>query len=212
MKDLLKKLKRRTNLVFGTVYCPHDGRYGNLCPVSGAVSSDRRCQSAVFRGTAQPPVLSSARTARGAISLSRVIYGARISLSVGTAQPTHEQYHWYRSWASPPDISASGGTIWSMGLTNIMLSIPAVIFALAIMALLGPGLINVFIALWDSTNWSYTCRITRSASSFHAGFELCQGRPGAGVWQDSHHVYPDSAQYRGADPGDLPPWGLPARF
>ena len=48
-----------------------------------------------------------------------------------------------------------------MGITNIMLSIPSLVFALAIMALLGPGLINVFLAL-GLTNWAYTCRITRS--------------------------------------------------
>jgi peptide/nickel transport system permease protein len=48
-----------------------------------------------------------------------------------------------------------------MGLTNIMLSVPALIFALAIMALLGPGLLNIYIAI-GLTNWSYTCRITRS--------------------------------------------------
>ena len=52
-----------------------------------------------------------------------------------------------------------------MGLTNIMLSIPSIIFALAIMALLGPGLMNVFIAL-GFTNWSYTCRITRSQTLY----------------------------------------------
>ena len=39
--------------------------------------------------------------------------------------------------------------------------IPSLIFALAVMALLGPGLLNVFVAL-GFTNWSYTCRITRS--------------------------------------------------
>jgi peptide/nickel transport system permease protein len=48
-----------------------------------------------------------------------------------------------------------------MGLTNIMLSIPALVFALAIMAVLGPGLFNVFLAL-GFTNWSYSCRVTRS--------------------------------------------------
>jgi peptide/nickel transport system permease protein len=48
-----------------------------------------------------------------------------------------------------------------MGLTNIMLAIPSIIFALAVMALLGPGLVNVFVAL-GLTNWSYSCRITRS--------------------------------------------------
>jgi peptide/nickel transport system permease protein len=48
-----------------------------------------------------------------------------------------------------------------MGLTNVMLSIPALVLALAIMAVLGPGLFNVFLAL-GFTNWSYSCRVTRS--------------------------------------------------
>ncbi len=52
-----------------------------------------------------------------------------------------------------------------MGLTNIMLSIPSLVFALAIMAVLGPGLINIFLAL-GLTNWAYSCRITRSQVLF----------------------------------------------
>jgi peptide/nickel transport system permease protein len=45
--------------------------------------------------------------------------------------------------------------------TNFMLAIPSLIFALAIMAVLGPGLVSLLIAL-GLTNWSYTCRIARS--------------------------------------------------
>lgn len=92
--------------------------------------------------------------------LSRVIYGSRISLSVGLVSQLINTIigvilgvtagyfgHWWDDLV--------------MGLTNIMLSIPSMIFALAIMALLGPGLVNVYIAL-GLTNWSFTCRITRS--------------------------------------------------
>ena len=39
------------------------------------------------------------------------------------------------------------------GLTNLMLAIPSLIFALAIMAILGPGLVSLLIAL-GLTNWS----------------------------------------------------------
>jgi len=95
---------------------------------------------------------------------SRVVYGARISLSVGLISQLMNSI-----------IGVTLGLIagyfgkWIddliMGLTNIMLSIPSIIFALAIMALLGPGLINVFIAL-GFTNWSYTCRITRSQALY----------------------------------------------
>lgn len=46
-------------------------------------------------------------------------------------------------------------------VTNLMLAIPSLIFALAIMAILGPGLSSLLIAL-GLTNWSYSCRIARA--------------------------------------------------
>jgi peptide/nickel transport system permease protein len=48
-------------------------------------------------------------------------------------------------------------------LTNLMLAIPSLIFALAIMAVLGPGLASLLIAL-GLTNWSFTCRIARASA------------------------------------------------
>lgn len=92
--------------------------------------------------------------------LSRVIYGARISLAVGLVSQTLNTIIGVLFGLS----AGFFGGWWDdfvMGLTNIMLSIPALVFALAIMALLGPGLINVFIAM-GFTNWSFSCRITRS--------------------------------------------------
>jgi peptide/nickel transport system permease protein len=44
-----------------------------------------------------------------------------------------------------------------------MLAIPSLIFALAIMAVLGPGLTSLLIAL-GLTNWSFTCRIARASA------------------------------------------------
>jgi peptide/nickel transport system permease protein len=92
--------------------------------------------------------------------LSRVIYGARISLAVGLICQTLNS-----TIGIILGLTAGFfGKWWDdlvMGLTNIMLSIPPLIFALAIMALLGPGLVNVFLAL-GLTNWSFSCRITRS--------------------------------------------------
>lgn len=92
--------------------------------------------------------------------LSRVIYGARISLSVGLIS------QFFNTIIGVVLGLSAGffGKWWDdlvMGITNIMLSIPSLIFALAVMALMGPGLFNVFLAL-GLTNWSYTCRITRS--------------------------------------------------
>ena len=91
---------------------------------------------------------------------SRVVYGARISLSVGLVTQVLNTC----IGVSLGLIAGYRGGIADdliMGLTNIMLSIPVVVFALAIMASLGPGLVNLYIAL-GLTNWAYSCRLTRA--------------------------------------------------
>jgi peptide/nickel transport system permease protein len=96
--------------------------------------------------------------------LSRVIYGSRISLSVGLVSQGLNSLIGILLGLTAGFI----GKRWDdlvMGLTNIMLSIPSLVFALAIMAVLGPGLINIFLAL-GLTNWAYSCRITRSQVLF----------------------------------------------
>lgn len=100
---------------------------------------------------------------------SRVIYGARISLAVGLISQAINTLIGVILGLS----AGFFGRWWDdlvMGLTNIMLSIPSLIFALAIMAVLGPGLLNVFIAL-GFTNWSYSCRITRSQALSARGLD-----------------------------------------
>jgi peptide/nickel transport system permease protein len=92
--------------------------------------------------------------------LSRVIYGARISLSIGLVTQVLNSIIGVLLGLT----AGFFGKWWDdlvMGLTNVMLSIPALVFAVAIMAVLGPGLFNVFLAL-GFTNWSYSCRVTRS--------------------------------------------------
>ncbi len=96
--------------------------------------------------------------------LSRVIYGARISLSIGLVT---QLINTIIGVVLGVTAGFFGGR-WDdlvMGFTAIMLSIPSLVFALAVMALLGPGLVNVFIAL-GLTNWAYTCRIARSQVLF----------------------------------------------
>jgi peptide/nickel transport system permease protein len=92
--------------------------------------------------------------------LSRVIYGAQVSLSIGLVTQCLNSLIGILLGLTAGFV----GRWWDdlvMGLTNIMLSIPALVLALAIMAVLGPGLFNVFLAL-GFTNWSYSCRVTRS--------------------------------------------------
>jgi peptide/nickel transport system permease protein len=92
--------------------------------------------------------------------LSRVIYGARVSLGIGLVTQCLNSLIGILLGLTAGFL----GKWWDdlvMGLTNVMLSIPALVLALAIMAVLGPGLFNVFLAL-GFTNWSYSCRVTRS--------------------------------------------------
>jgi peptide/nickel transport system permease protein len=162
----LKKLAaftRRKNLVIGSVvtvvmvimalFAPLISPYDPIYDADLMVAEEPPSASYIF-GTDD----------QGRDIFSRVVYGARISLSVGLISQLMNSIigitlgliaGYFGKWVD--DLI--------MGLTNIMLSIPSIIFALAIMALLGPGLINVFIAL-GFTNWSYTCRITRSQTLY----------------------------------------------
>ena len=93
---------------------------------------------------------------------SRVLYGARVSLTVGLVSQLINSFI-----GTALGVSAGyfGGR-WDdlvNGLTNVMLAIPSLVFALAIMAVLGPGLPSLLIAL-GLTNWAWTCRIARSST------------------------------------------------
>jgi peptide/nickel transport system permease protein len=159
----LEQFTRRKNLVLGAVvtvvmiiiaiFAPLIAPYDPIYDADLMVAEEPPSLSYIF-GTDD----------QGRDIFSRVVYGARISLSVGLISQLMNSIigitlgllaGYFGKWVD--DLI--------MGLTNIMLSIPSIIFALAIMALLGPGLINVFIAL-GFTNWSYTCRITRSQALY----------------------------------------------
>ncbi|KGJ19272.1 ABC transporter permease [Paracoccus sanguinis] len=93
---------------------------------------------------------------------ARVAAGARVSLTVGiVAQAINSVIgialgvtagYWGGWWDD-----------FVNGVTNMMLAIPSLVFALAIMAVLGPGLTSLLIAL-GLTNWSWSCRIARSSA------------------------------------------------
>ena len=93
---------------------------------------------------------------------SRVLYGAQVSLAVGVISQVINS-----CIGTALGVSAGYfGGWWDdlvNGLTNVMLAIPSLVFALAIMAVLGPGLPSLLIAL-GLTNWSWTCRIARSST------------------------------------------------
>lgn len=93
---------------------------------------------------------------------SRVLHGARISLTVGIVSQLINTIIGVCLGLS----AGYWGGWWDdfvNGLTNVMLAVPSLIFALAIMAILGPGLTSLLIAL-GLTNWSFTCRIARASA------------------------------------------------
>ena len=96
---------------------------------------------------------------------SRIVWGAQISLMVGVVSQLMNTIigtllglsagYWGGRWDS-----------FVSGLTNVMLSIPSLIFALAIIAVLPPslrGLPSLLIAL-GLTNWTLTCRVARASA------------------------------------------------
>ena len=159
MSALRKLLKTRTNILVGGIIVGLMTLTAVLAPL---LAPYHPTDDANLMFAQEPPSRQFlfGTDAQGRDILSRVIYGARISLSVGLVSQGLNSLIGIILGLT----AGFFGRWWDdlvMGLTNIMLSIPSLIFALAIVALLGPGLMNVFIAL-GFTNWSYSCRITRS--------------------------------------------------
>jgi peptide/nickel transport system permease protein len=159
MNTTTKKILRQTNLIVGgiitlfvifvAVFAPYLAPYHPIDDANLMVSEEPPSATFWF-GTDN----------QGRDILSRVIYGSRISLSVGLICQAFNTLIGVILGLS----AGFFGKWWDdfvVALTNVMLSIPSLIFALAVMALLGPGLFNVFLAL-GFTNWSYSCRIARS--------------------------------------------------
>lgn len=91
--------------------------------------------------------------------LSRLIYGARISLSIGFMIEALS----ITIGVTLGCIAGYYGGIWDsiiMRMTDIIFAFPSLIFAIAIMFALGPGLINVFFAL-GIISWAGTARLIR---------------------------------------------------
>ncbi len=159
MNKNLRKIVRQTNLLIGGIITLSVILVAIFAPV---LAPFHPVDDADLMVSEEPPGAPYylGTDIQGRDILSRVIYGARISLAVGLISQTLNTIIGVLLGLS----AGFFGGWWDdfvMGLTNIMLSIPALVFALAIMALLGPGLFNVFIAM-GFTNWSFSCRITRS--------------------------------------------------
>jgi peptide/nickel transport system permease protein len=159
MNKHLKKFLKRKNMVAGSIILLFVGFCAVFAPVISPYHpvDDANLLNAEIKPNREFPFGTDSQ---GRDILSRIIYGSQVSLSVGLlAQIANTLIGIVLGLTA-----GYFGKLWDdivMGFTNIMISIPPMIFALAIMALLGPGLFNLFLAL-GLTNWSYSCRITRS--------------------------------------------------
>jgi len=130
--------------IFAPFVAPHDPTLQNYDNVRAVPSSDH------LLGTDE----------LGRDVLSRIIYGARISLVIGLV---------------PTTISMVIGTVLGlmagflgkkvdfviMRLADIMLAFPSLLLAMVVMYTLGASLINIFIAL-SVVSWAGTARVVRS--------------------------------------------------
>lgn len=97
----------------------------------------------------------------GRDNLSRIIYGSRVSLEVGIIAVAISLAiglvlglisGFFRGWVD----------IVIMRLVDITYAFPFLLFAIAIMTILGPGFINVFIAI-GIINWAWFARVVRGS-------------------------------------------------
>ena len=104
--------------------------------------------------------------------LSRIIYGARVSFTLGVSVVAGGLI-----WGTSLGMLAGylGGRVDSliMRLTDIFLSFPQLVFAMAIMAIRGQGFLNVVIAL-TITGWTPFARLARAEGLAQRELEYIQ--------------------------------------
>ncbi len=131
--------------VFAPLIAPHD-------PITDA--------NLMFAETAPDADFLMGTDEQGRDIFSRIVYGARIALTIGLLV---ELMNTIIGVALGVSAGYFGGW-WDefvQGLTNVMLAVPTIVFALALMAVLGPGILSLLIAL-GMTDWTYSCRISRA--------------------------------------------------
>lgn len=154
-------MKLRFNLVFGGLVCAIIVTAAVFAPLLAHYNPilDADLMNAELPPDAQ---FWFGTDAQGRDVYSRILYGAQVSLTVGVVSQCINTVIGLCFGIS----AGYFGGWWDdfvNGLTNLMLAIPSLIFALAIMAVLGPGLSSLLLAL-GLTNWSWTCRIARNST------------------------------------------------
>ncbi len=93
--------------------------------------------------------------------LSRIIYGARISLSVGFAVVSLSLFLGVTVGAVAGFYGGPLDTLLNVYLANAFLALPGILLAIAVVAFMGPGLLNVILAL-SISGWVNYARLVRA--------------------------------------------------
>lgn len=115
--------------------------------------------------------------------LSRLLYGGRVSLGIGLAAVTLSLLPgvllgllaaFFQRWLSPA----------IMRVMDIVLALPALLLAICVITILGPGLVNTVIAIAIGALPGYV-RLTRAAALAEIGRDYVTASrvAGAGVWR-----------------------------
>ena len=123
---------------------------------------------------------------------ARVIWGTRYDLVIGLAA------------ASIPFVVGTliglftayfGGILDTlfMRLVDVMMSFPVIVLIIAIVAVLGPGIGNMYLAMW-LVGWTSYARLVRSAVMVEKKRRVCAGRAYAGLFPPAHPVPAYSSQ------------------
>ena len=136
--------------------------------------------------------------------VSRLIFGARISLSVGFISPLMGFFlggfmgcvaGFYRGRAD----------VWIVSVMDIILAFPALVLLLAITFCLGPGLMNLIFALGFLSIPAF-CRVARAKTLALSNLEFVQAARMTGAGDPDHFAPGDHSQ-RDHPRGHLRPFG-----
>jgi peptide/nickel transport system permease protein len=128
--------------------------------------------------------------------LARTLYGARVSLSVAVAVVGISAAIGFILGAIAGFYGGLADTIINVGLTNTFLALPGILLAVAVVAFLGPSLVNLIIAL-ALAGWTNYARLVRAQVMAMKEREFVQAARSLGAGDMRlllRHIFPNIVQ------------------